>query len=174
MKMNFYFLIFGFIVGLIIGCYPNQAQETLDDEPVGQFAIYLPADESMIIDTAQLSQIKLSKEPILSIDDIVSYHERTHEFKITTSAVERLNQLDPAGKSFVVTLGSEPIYFGRFMAAYFSMSFDGVVILWPPMNEIEENLHLQLGYPGPDFFEGQDPRSDPRILESLRQAGKLR
>jgi hypothetical protein len=85
-----------------------------------------------------------------------------------------MNQLDPAGRFFVVTVGNKPIYFGRFMAAYFSMSYDGVVILWPPMNSSEGVLQIQLGYPGPDFFEGMDPRADPRILESLRQAGKLK
>jgi hypothetical protein len=34
-------------------------------------------------------------------------------------------------------------------------------------------VQLQLGYPGPDFFSGKDPRADPEIIESLRQAGKL-
>jgi hypothetical protein len=143
-------------------------------ERSGQFAIYLQADESVWIKPALLSRIKLSEEPILSIDDIVSYNEESHEIKITTSAVERLHDLNPAGKSFVVAVGRQPIYLGRFMAAYFSVSFDGVVILWPPMSNSGENLRIQLGYPGPNFFEGQDPRSDPRIFEALRQASKLR
>jgi len=35
-------------------------------------------------------------------------------------------------------------------------------------------VDIQLGYPAsPEFFVGADPRSDPRILQSLRQAGKL-
>jgi len=35
-------------------------------------------------------------------------------------------------------------------------------------------IRLELGYPGPDCFVGQDPRSDPRILDALESASKLR
>ena len=35
-------------------------------------------------------------------------------------------------------------------------------------------LRIQLGYPGPDFFKGTDPRGDPRIHDALKAGGKLK
>jgi hypothetical protein len=44
----------------------------------------------------------------------------------------------------------------------------------PLVSPDRQVIRLELGYPGPDFFVGQDPRSDPRILDALESAGKLR
>ena len=87
---------------------------------------------------------------------------------------QRLAQLDLPAKFFVVTVDREPIYYGAFMSLYFSRTYDGVVILWPPMDEDGRTIRIQLGYPGPDFFAGKDPRADSRILASLKRAGKLK
>jgi hypothetical protein len=73
----------------------------------------------------------------------------------------------------VITINDQVIYAGEFMAAFMSRSSDRVVILWPPM-ENDSIMKIQLGYPGPDFFVGEDLRDDPRIQATLSKAGKLK
>jgi hypothetical protein len=53
-----------------------------------------------------------------------------------------------------------------------SMSFDGVTIWLPPILEEPYVIRLELGYPS-SFYTGEDPRSNPVVIESLEQAGKL-
>jgi hypothetical protein len=53
------------------------------------------------------------------------------------------------------------------------MSFDGVTI-WKPLSLEEPHvIRLELGYPSSAFYMGEDPRSNPVVIESLEQAGKL-
>ena len=139
----------------------------------GRFAIYLPAEGFRLEEMADLSKIQLMEDPILSVDDILAYSSATHEIRLRSSAAERLARLGLPGKLFVVAVGREPVYAGEFMAAWMSRTSQAVVILWPPMNSDRHTIQIQLGYPGPDFFIGEDPRSDSRILESLKQASLL-
>lgn len=139
----------------------------------GRFAIYLPAEGSRLEEMADLSKIQLMEDPILSVDDILAYSSATHEIRLRSSAAERLARLGLPGKPFVVAVGREPVYAGEFMAGWMSRSSEAVVILWPPMSSDRHTIRIQLGYPGPDFFIGEDPRSDSRILESLKQASLL-
>jgi hypothetical protein len=57
-----------------------------------------------------------------------------------------------------------------FLTLASSMSSDGVVLLSSP----DGGYRIERGYPGFDCFCGQDPRGDPRILDALDAAGKLR
>jgi len=75
---------------------------------------------------------------------------------------------------FVVCVNRQPIYGGAFWVSYSSESFHGIVIdtLYAQQNQ---PIRIQLGYPeSPELFAGEDRRSDPRILQSLEQAGKLK
>jgi hypothetical protein len=142
-------------------------------EPVGDFAIFLPIGDLTPDDVQPLDEIVLQESPLLSMDDIISYDVETHIIELEPAVAERWDGLELPGNSFVVVVGVEPIYTGAFMAAYFSRSYDGVVILWPPMEGNPNTIKIQLGYPWDDFFTGEDPRADPKIMEALRQAGKL-
>jgi hypothetical protein len=159
---------------LIAGCRPAGTPVTATPPAGGEFAIYLTAQNPDVGSSPDLSRLELSPEPLLSLDDVIFYSSQTHHIKLTRAAVERFSQLNLPGQAFVVTAEGKPIYAGRFMAAYFSRSDSGVVILWPSMYEDAETIQIQLGYPGPSFFSGQDPRSDPRIMSVLEQSGKLR
>ena len=53
-----------------------------------------------------------------------------------------------------------------------SASFDGIVILPSPLSD-KPSIQIQLGYPSPDFFSGEDFRVDPRVFQSLDTAGKI-
>ena len=75
------------------------------------------------------------------------------------------------GVPFVMTANGERIYAGAFWTMLSSLSYDGVVILDPlPLSSVMPgDLRITLGYPAPELFTGEDPRSDPRILEALER-----
>ncbi len=162
------------LVVSISGCGGATTEAEPTEAVGGEFAIYLVAGDLMIDDPVDLSQIELSEIPVVSSDDVVAYDSSTHVIELDPSVAILLDALELPGRPFVVTVGRTPIYAGAFMAAYFSRIYDGVVILWPPMDGSSDTITIQLGYPGEDFFSGVDPRSDIRILDSLRRAGKLR
>jgi hypothetical protein len=147
----------------------------VEPESEGEFAVYLTAQtiSSGMVSQADLETLELEPEPILSTDDVLRYVGANHKILLTSSAFERINQLKVPidGRAFVVCVGGERIYSGAFFTMASSLSFDGVVITVPL---VDASLRLQLGYPAsPDLFSGEDLRSEGRILEALRQAGKL-
>ena len=159
------------IAPILIGCIPSQARG---------FSIYLladdvPATELSIVD---LSDLELQEEPILSIDDIIAYSTETHEIELTAEAYARIQRLfslpvEVGGMPFVVCVGVDRIYAGAFWTLASSISFDGVVICEPYERE-RHVIRIVLGYPTPEAFSGKDPRSDPRVLQSLEAVGRLK
>jgi hypothetical protein len=169
MKMSILFALMS-VLGLVtVTCNGGSGDAEPTTATPGEFAIYFPTQGLRLEERTDLSEIQLMENPILSADDIVAYSSATHEIRLRPSAVERLARLGLPGRSFVVAVGREPVYEGEFMAAWMSRSSEAIVILWPPVNGDEGTIRMQLGYPGPDFFIGEDPRSDARILESLRR-----
>ena len=143
------------------------------------FAIYLvqPGITAQQMRTMDLDAFELEPAPILALDDMLAYTWETHAIELSEPARERIARLEvpvTAGLPFVVCVGDERIYAGAFWVSYSSMSFDGIVIDTVFAQMPDGSIRIQLGYPAsPEFFVGADPRSDPRILQSLRQAGKL-
>lgn len=113
---------------------------------------------------------------VVSTADIVSYTWESHTLELEPAAYRRIDVMLPptSGTAFAACVGRECVYTGAFWPAYSSQSYGGVVInvapVWPGAGRIQ----ISLGYPGGDFFEGTDPRGDPRIREALERAGKLR
>jgi hypothetical protein len=124
----------------------------------------------MDIDTISIEDV-----PVITTDDIVSYEKATHSIELTPSAYDRLMQIGVPvnGRPFVVCLDGKPVYAGAFWVVWSSLSFDGVVILLPALMD-STTVRIDLGYPGPEFFQGKDPRNNKKIFRSLEQAGKLR
>ena len=140
------------------------------------FSIYLTRDDIPVSKMPILSHVDLAEKPVISVDDIISYSRDTHEIELTAGAYQRVTELQvpTSGKSFVVCVNKAPIYWGAFWTPVSSQSFDGVTI-WVPSLSLPENfICLELGYPSPGFYQGEDPRSNPEILDSLEQAGKLK
>jgi hypothetical protein len=146
----------------------------------GEFSIYLLAGEvpTSELSTVDLRDLDLQDEPIVSETDIIAYTWDTHEIELTAEAYQRIR--DPfalpvrvSGMPFVVCVGADRIYAGAFWTPASSISFDGVVIL-EPFDVDSRVISIVLGYPSPEAFTGKDPRSDPRILQSLDAAGKLK
>jgi hypothetical protein len=140
------------------------------------FAIYLTRDDILVSQMETLSHVEIADEPVISINDIISYNRETHEIELTADAYERVQglQVPTSGKSFAVCVDKTPLYWGAFWAPYSSLSFDGVIIEVPTFSEQENTIKIELGYPSGSFFQGEDPRSNPDILESLEKAGKLK
>jgi hypothetical protein len=158
-------LIFG-----IVGC---QKQTSAD------FGIYLLAEDGPATQLAEmdLNTIALQEQPVIGINDIVSYDRNSHEMQLTGAAFRRVQGLFPLpvrvdGIPFVVRVGDEPIYAGAFWTPLSSLSYDGIIIL-QPFGDEENKIGLALGYPGQLAFMGEDPRGNPRIIEALGKAGKL-
>ena len=143
--------------------------------PGGEFAIYLLPAETTVEQARSMdpAQAPLPDQPFLSEGDIVSYTWATHEIELAASALQRVQQLQVSvrGRVFVACVGRKPVYWGAFWTPISSVSFDGVVIR-QPLGE-GRVIRIERGYPGSDFSRGEDPRSNPEILQALQRAGKL-
>ncbi|MFC1894123.1 hypothetical protein ACFLYR_08975 [Chloroflexota bacterium] len=139
------------------------------------FAVYLLARDIPVSDMPAISHLELADRPLFSLADIVSYSRTTHGIELNPKAIEKLLNLEVPvnGKVFVVCVDGQPIYWGTFWVPYSSMSFDGVIIS-KPLSPEQVTVKLELGYPSGSHFSGKDPRSDPIIMQSLEEAGKLR
>ena len=159
------------ILLLFIGCNKSPNEATVE----GDFGIYLTADNILPSDVKNmdLSKIKLQPEPIIGINDIQVYERESHAIYLTDSGVKKLDtfKIPVRGVSFIVCIGNKPIYSGAFWTGISSISFDGVIIELTFL--YGNSVLISLGYPTEDFYKGKDPRSDPRIFEALRRAGKL-
>jgi hypothetical protein len=153
------------------------------ETPEGKgFAIYLLAHDISAAEVTAINtfpvidNLELNDEPAISQEEIVGYSEMTHEIELTAQAYENLTELDipTSGKVFIACVDHQPVYWGAFWVPYSSQSFGGVIILIPPLLEQENTIQIKLGYPSLSFFKAKDPRNDPRIMQSLQKAGKLR
>jgi len=166
-------LVLGILVSSI--CITSEGEGNGEGEvEVEGFAIYLTKQDIPPAQMEDLSHVDIAERPIITISDIITYDAQEHELTLTVSAFERVSQLDVPvrGKSFIVCVDERPIYWGAFWVHWSSLSFDGVTI-WKPLTSEEPNvIRLELGYPS-SCHTGEDPRSNPVVIESLEQAGKL-
>ena len=139
------------------------------------FAIYLTRGDVPPSQMEALSHVDLMDQPILSLVDIMWYNAQTHEIALTPGAFERVLTLDVpvGGRSFVVCVDKEPLYWGAFWTPISSFSFDGVTILKPLKDQVKKLMVLELGYPSSSFYTGIDPRDNAKVIKSLNKAGKL-
>lgn len=150
---------------------------TQSDTPIieHEFAIYLVNGKLAPDKAAVQSPLELEEEPLISKNDIAAYIKETHEIRLTAEGHEKIQAVPVPtnGITFVVCVNGEQIYSGALWAMYSSLSFDRVVI--DPLQATADNptIQLTLGYPTSTFFSGDDPRSDPRILQALEEMGKL-
>lgn len=154
------------LVLMLAGCDPRPADDG--------FAIYLTKNATPVPLGATPASVELDGEPVIATDDIVTYNRVTHEMEVKPSVFGRIKNLEVPvrGRAFAVCLGQEIIYTGAFWTPISSIAFDGIIIM-KPMSK-NNLLQLEPGYPSDGFFKGGDPRSNPRLMESLQRAGKLK
>ncbi len=168
-------MVLGIMLAGILSGFSCTSPEEEPSKDEG-FAIYLPAREIAISEMPLISNLELADEPIVAPVDIVSYYRNTHEIELAVEAYDRLSGLEIPinGKVFVVCVDRQPVYWGAFWPGYSSMTFDGVIILTPLFLLDRHAIQIELGYPSESFFTGEDPRSNPDIMQSLQKTGKLR
>jgi hypothetical protein len=139
------------------------------------FAIYLTEGDIPPAQMEALSHVDIAAQPVIALDDIIRYNAQTHEMILTGTALERIARLEVPvrGKSFVVCVDRNPVYWGAFWTPVSSISFDGVTIWKPPGPQESRVITLELGYPSSSFYQGEDPRNNSAVMKSLQQAGKL-
>ncbi len=146
-------------------------------KPAEQFAIYLPVAQmsGLEILKADLSEVMLQAQPLIAADEILSYDPATHDLRLSRDGMQHLADLNVPmnGTAFVACVGKKPIFAGAVWTMLSSQSFEGVTIQVPIV--VSDTLvHLYSGYPSFDDPLPNDPREDPRLLQALEQAGKLR
>jgi len=167
-------MFLGLMLAGILSAFSCTSQEEEPSKDEG-FAIYLLARDIPVSEMPIISNLELANEPIVATIDIVSYNRNIHEIELAAEAYDRLSQLELPinGKVFVVCVYRQPVYWGAFWPRYSSMSFDGVTI-HTPLSPDQYTIRIELGYPSEIFYTGEDPRSNPEIMQSLQQANKLR
>jgi len=139
------------------------------------FAIYLTKDDIPPSQMEALSHVELADQPVIGLDDIVSYNSTNHEITLTENGMKNITslQVSTSSKSFLVCVNKSPIYWGAFWTPISSQSFSGVTIEMPLGSQETKTITIELGYPSPSFYQDEDPRNNPVVINSLRQAGKL-
>lgn len=97
------------------------------------FAIYLSTDPITPYVTAALNDISLSSQPVIGLEDILSYNSEVHQIQLTARAFERVVnlQVPMSGQPFVVCVDKKPVYAGAFMSVISSYRCPGVAIMQP-------------------------------------------
>jgi hypothetical protein len=163
-------LAFVILGALLASCSP--AASTQQGEG---FAIYLTREDIPPSHMEALSHVNLADLPVIGIDDVIAYNAQTHELKLNQDAFKLISQLEvpTSGKSFLVCVDKNPVYWGAFWTPISSQSFDGVTI-WKPFSLSPPYIvTLELGYPSSSFYGGEDPRNEPGIISAFERAGKL-
>ncbi|MDD5702877.1 MAG: hypothetical protein PHU23_12605, partial [Dehalococcoidales bacterium] len=122
---------FGTTFTLNVNDYSTTFEGTLMENE--GFAVYLTRDDISPDKMEALSHVEIAGQPVISIQDIITYNAQTHELELTEDAFNRIAGLEVpvSGKSFLVCVNKEPVYWGAFWPPFSSMSFSGIVILQP-------------------------------------------
>lgn len=157
---------------LVLGILTSSIFATAADEG---FAIYLTEQDIPPARMEVLGRVTLTDRPVISSVDIITYNAQTHEIRLTDRAFARICALEVSvqGRTFMVCVDKQSIYWGAFWTPISSISFDGVTIWQLYCERRPAVITLQLGYPSSSFYGGEDPRNSPEILGALERAGKL-
>ena len=134
------------------------------------FAIYLIEESGSLDEAPDIEDVVIGETPFIGLDDVVCYDADNHQLVLTDNDVDRYQGVDGA---FAVCVDRQPVYSGVCWNWFSSVSLNRVVILEQLTVENDNILAIQTGYPSEDFYHGEDPRGDKRIMNSLREAGKL-
>jgi len=112
-------------------------------------------------------------ELVISDGDVVYYNGSSHEIKLTKAGAQKIEELGMGvplnGTRFVMKIKGEDIYDGWFWSPISSLPCSGIVIETLVRNN---TIRIETGYPS-SYFQGEDPRSNPKILDYFQSTGKL-
>jgi hypothetical protein len=114
-------------------------------------------------------------KPLVLDEDLVQYDWQNHTVTLKSGVIGRLrSKASVSGTPFLVCAEGEVCYRGMLTSIISSFSQKGVAIVLGRDIQDRDLLALDLGYPAPAFFQGDDPRSDPRVRSALLRSGKLK
>jgi hypothetical protein len=167
-------LVTGFIcLGVLISCNEDQPKDN-------DLALYLILPDTLNAYEAgdmPIGDLALADEPILSLDNIMTYEWSDHRFTITSSTYSRMenvlgvygSSIDLEGLPFILSVAEKRIYLGAFWNPVSSIPPPCSAITFPPLTESPLTLIIM-----PPWIDSTpDQRSDPRIREALDDAGVL-
>lgn len=137
------------------------------------FGIYLTRGEVPPSQLEALPYVAPADNPLISIDDIISYTWSSHVIRLTDHGTHILDTLavPVRGRSFVVCVDEVPKYHGAFWTPISSLSFVGTTIIFP--NPTPGSIRIGRGYPADSDTSKPDPRVNTDVETALRKAGKL-
>jgi hypothetical protein len=181
------FLFILILSSVLISCTGDSGWDLFGDKPSRRrlndngFAIYttknfMPYNQSIDYNTFNLDTVDLNDKPFLTGEDIISYDSSSHVLTLDKNRIELTYPRQSVyGQMFIVFLYDEPVYCG-----FFWYAFSSVPCNWIYIRDANENgglksnqIELSAGFPNPSFFHGSDPRSDKKIIEYFKSAGKL-
>ncbi|MBU2494130.1 MAG: hypothetical protein KJ571_16000 [Bacteroidetes bacterium] len=169
MKTQLFFIL---ILSLFfIGC--DTSTNSINDSSV--FGIYLLKNDTLSTDKAKqfsLESLIVENEPIINIDDIISYEWSNHIVNLTPEAFEKFNAIEIKIKStyglpFIVMVNSQKIYLGNVYpgySSYFHMDL--------PFINVAPFIEMRIGR-APDK-NIVDKRTDQRIYSVLKNNNKIK
>lgn len=181
-------VVLGF-AGILVGCASAPKPDAALIKPqTHSFAIYLvtstPEQPRHAFSPDDLATVTLAKAPVLSDADFVSYSFADHSIMLKPEAVSRLPQPSVSHAPFVVVADGQRIYLGTFTTLLSSFSSGAPTIVvdhiaagpqrWSFFGGGTNTISIERAYPGPEFGQGADPRSDERIHTALAGLRKLR
>jgi len=140
-------------------------------EPEAGLSFYAVKENSKT-DGQDLEKLPREKTPFLTQGDIVSYSLSKHSMILQEGALNRLKGIEIGITGFVACVNGKPMYAGKIWSGRLSASCPEIVLMVPVVPS--EPVLLQAGYPGPEYFTGNDQRANKAIVESLKAAGKIK
>lgn len=125
--------------------------------------------------SANLDKIEIEENPLITEKDIIAYDGNTHYFDVTEQAIQRIRK----GRRHIdeivaVCVAKKPRYVAVILDGICEVASNAVVIMIPsPAEPPSCTISIELGYPTPEWYTGNDPRDDFEILNALRSSGKL-
>ncbi len=163
---------------ILLYCTREKNPLALNDD--SDFAIFISVSSLYGNDDFEIEILELQETPLLISSDINSYIWNKHEIIYSESVYERLSKYtDLLHKGFVVTVGKERIYWGLFQSFIDSYASSNPVIFLNPRSSnmahvLSKSIIIHRSYFNGEGLETKpDPRSDKRIYNSLKRAGKL-
>lgn len=171
-----YLFLYLALICLCTGCDKNKS--VVEPDTSVSFDIFITSDDIPFGQTIQLDELHLMQPSFLSLSDITNYLWSNHQISYPDSVWDRLKTWDNLlHKIFVVNVGDERIYWGRFMDMLDSAGCQNPVILLMLRHPDGRNttpgiIVIERAYPS-YIGSDSDPRDDSRIYNALKEAGVL-
>ena len=175
-------LISIFICILLISC---EKDKNVNSNIREGFELYLtekPYENDLHADYSNINfdTIALIENPILQYHDIKIYDTITHIISLNISN-DSLNfgaigTISVRGRMFVATLDKKPIYCGFYWPLYSSLPCNWVFIEepYPELDNLKNN-EIKISFMSTVLKDpSKDPRLDKRIVDRLKEDGKIK